>query len=293
MASRRQELSRDRKGAVNGWGLSLLLVTALAAQAAPPGGLVPWVERVKPRPDLLKKVDIEQHLQTQVPPGLVFRDEHGHPVKLGSFFGKRPVTLALVYYECPMLCTLALNGQLRAFRMVKFDLGKDYDAIEVSINPRETPALANAKKALYLDKYRRPSAGDGWHFLTGDEANIKALADAVGFHYAYDPVSGQYAHATALMVLTPEGRIARYQFGVEYSPRDLQFSLIDASAGKIGSPVVQVLMYCFHYDPATGKYSLLVIRLVQAGAILTILLLVGFILYASRRYRAVALRRSA
>jgi protein SCO1/2 len=266
------------------------LALAVPLQAGP-GGIVPWVERVKPRPDLLKRVDIEQRLDAQIPLDLVFRDEHGQPVKLGALFGKRPVALALVYYECPMLCTLALNGQLRAFRMVRFDLGKDYDAIEVSINPRETPVLAAAKKATYLNKYRRAGAERGWHFLTGTEENIRALADAVGFHYAWDPVSQQYAHATALVTLTPEGRIARYQYGVEYSPRDLQFSIMDASRGKIGTAVEHVLMYCFHYDPATGKYSLLVTRLVQGGAAATVLLLFGFIGFASLRYRARPLGR--
>ncbi len=258
---------------------------------AEPGGIVPWVQRIKPRPDLLKTISIEQRLNAQVPPGLIFRDEHGSRVRLGSFFGKRPVVLAMVYYECPMLCTLALNGQLRAFRMLKFNLGQDYDAVEVSINPLETPALANAKKASYLDKYRRAGAERGWHFLTGDEQNIRALADAIGFHYSYDPVSKQYAHATMLMVLTPEGRIARYQFGVEYSPRDLRFSIIQASNGQVGTPVDTLLMNCFHYDPATGKYSLLVIRLLQAGAVVTCVGLFGFIAVASRLYRRTPLRR--
>jgi protein SCO1/2 len=265
-----------------GVAVLLALVTAGAAYGQ---GIVPWVERTKPRPDLLKKVGFEQKLNAQVPLALVFRDEHGRAVPLGTYFGKRPVVLSLAYYECPMLCTLALNGQLRAYRGLDFTVGREFEVVVVSINPRETPVLAAAKKATYLSSYRRAGAENGWHFLTGTEPSIRALADAVGFHYEYDPESKQYAHATGLMVVTPEGRIAAYQYGVEYSARDLRLALVGASEERIGSPVDQVLLYCFHYDPATGKYSLMVLNLVRAGAIVTIVALMAFMVVASRRHR--------
>jgi protein SCO1 len=279
----------------SGWcaAVACLLVFAGAACGQAGQGIVPWVERTKPRPDLLKKVALEQRLNAQVPLDLVFRDEHGHPVPLGTYFGKRPVVLSLAYYECPMLCTLALNGQLRAFRSLDFSVGREFEVVVVSINPKETPALAAAKKATYLSSYRRSGAGNGWHFLTGTEPSIRALADAVGYKYEYDPESKQYAHPTGLMVITPEGRIAAYQYGVEYSARDLRLALVGASDEKIGSPVAEVVLYCFHYDPATGKYSLAILKLVRVGAALTILALLAFFLIASRRHRAVPLKAEA
>jgi protein SCO1 len=249
------------------------------------GGIVPWVERKKPRPDLLKKVALDQNLNAQVPLNLKFRDEHGREVRLGDYFGSRPVVLSLVYYQCPMLCTLALNGQLRVYRSLAFNIGDQFDVVTVSINPRETPQLAAAKKAAYLDKYRRPGAERGWHFLTGTDDSIHALASAVGFRYEYDPESKQYAHTTALIVLTPQGRIARYQYGVEYSAKDLRLFLIEASANRIGTPVDAFLLYCFHYDPATGKYSVTILNFVRAGAIATFIGLFTFIVIAARRRR--------
>ncbi len=248
-------------------------------------GLVPWVERSEARPDLLKKVGFDQKLNAQVPLDLVFRDESGRSVPLATYFGRKPVVLSLVYYECPMLCTLALNGQLRLYRGLDFNVGDQFEVVTLSINPRETPVLAAAKKASYLSRYRRTGADLGWHFLTGAEPAIRELADAVGFRYEYDPVSRQYAHATGLMVLTPEGRIAAYQYGVEYSPADLRLAVIEASEGKVGTPVEQVLLYCFHYDPATGKYSMAILNLVRAGAIVTFIALFTFIIIASRRRR--------
>lgn len=255
----------------------------LAAAIASAQGLVPWVERTKPRPDLLTKVQFEQKLNAQVPLGLVFRDESGRTLPLAAYFGNKPVVLSLVYYECPMLCTLALNGQLRLYRGLDFNIGDQFEVVTVSINPLETPTLAAAKKASYLDRYRRKGAEFGWHFLTGTETSIRALADAVGFHYEYDAASKQYAHATGLMVLTPQGRIAAYQYGVEYSPADLRLALIGASAETIGSPVERMLLYCFHYDPATGKYGMAVMNLVRAGAVATFIALFAFVLLASRR----------
>jgi protein SCO1/2 len=274
------------------WAQVFTLIAAGAAWGQSQG-VVPWVARQRARPDLLKKVDFEQKLNAQLPLGLLFRDEHDRPVTLGSYFGRRPVVLSLVYYDCPMLCTLALNGQVRAFRAMNLDIGRDYDVVTVSIDPSEKPVLAAAKKAVYLSSYRRAGAENGWHFLTGSEPAIHALAGAVGFHYEYDPESKQYAHATGLMVVTPQGRIAAYQFGVEYSPRDLRLALVGASRERIGTPVDRVLLYCFHYDPTTGKYSLAVLNLVRAGAVLTFLALVAFVGIASRRYRTTALTRRA
>jgi len=265
--------------------IACVLLAGAVSAIASAQGLVPWVERSKPRPDLLKKVGFDQKLNAQVPLDLVFRDESGRSVQLASYFGRRPVVLSLVYYECPMLCTLALNGQLRLYRGLDFNAGDQFEVVTVSINPRETPVLAAAKKASYLSRYRRPGADRGWHFLTGAEPAIRSLADAVGFRYEYDPISGQYAHTTGLMVLTPEGRIAAYQYGVEYSPADLRLAVIGASEGKVGTPVEQVLLYCFHYDPATGKYSLAIMKLVRAGAIATFAALFAFIVIASRRRR--------
>lgn len=267
---------------------------ALAAAGAACGqGIVPWVERTKPRPDLLKKVALAQKLNAQVPLDLVFQDEHGRSLPLRTYFGKRPVVLSLAYYTCPMLCTLALNGQLRAFRSLDFSVGREFEVVVVSIDPTEKPPLAAAKKATYLSSYRRAGAENGWHFLTGAEPSIRALADAVGYRYEYDPESKQYAHPTGLIVVTPKGRIAAYQYGVEYSARDLRLALVGASDERVGSPVAEVLLYCFHYDPATGKYSLAVLKLVRAGAAVTILGLLVFFAIASRRHRAVPLKAEA
>lgn len=236
-------------------------------------------------PPLLEQVDFEERLGNQVPLDLVFRDEAGETVRLGDYFQGKPVILTLSYYECPMLCTLVLNGLVSALRVLRFDLGKEFVAINVSFNPRESPELAAAKKATYLKEYRRPGAERGWHFLTGDEGSIRQLTEAVGFRYAWDDKNQQYAHATGLVVLTPGGRIARYFYGVEFSPRDLRFGLIEAADGKIGSPVDKVLLYCFHYDPATGRYSAIALNSVRIGGVLTLAALVTFIVVMLRRER--------
>ncbi len=259
------------------------ILLAFPATALPQQGIVPWAERSTARPSILGKIDFQQRLNQQIPLDLFFRDDTGKQVQLGDYFGKRPVVLQLVYYQCPMLCTLALNGTLRAFRASSFTAGREFEAVTVSINPEETPALAGAKKAVYLGKYGRPAAANGWHFLTGQEPAIHALADAVGFQYAYDPASKQYAHTTGLLVLTPEGRVARYQYGVEYSARDLEFSIVDASHGKIGSPAEKFLLFCFHYDPAAGKYSTAVMNILRASSIAVFLALGTFIAVMVRR----------
>jgi protein SCO1/2 len=225
------------------------------------------------RPPGLKNVGIEQHLDEQIPPDLIFRDETGKPIRLGDYFGKKPMILNLVYYQCPMLCGELLSGLESALRVMKFDVGKEFDVLTVSFDPRETPDMATKKKAEFLKRYGRPAAADGWHFLTGPQESIDALTKAAGFQYQYDPNTGQFAHSTAIMVLTPEGKIAQYYFGVEYAPKDLRLGLIQASDNKIGTLADQVLLYCYHYDPATGKYGAIIARVLKLSGLATILLL--------------------
>lgn len=245
------------------------------------------------RPELLKDVGVDQNLDASIPLGLTFRDEHGRTVQLSQYFNGKPVILTLVYYSCPMLCTQVLNGLDRSLENISLNIGKDFNVITVSIDPTEKPILADAKQALYTGMYGRPGAADGWHFLVGDEPQIKQLASAVGFRYAYDPDSHQYAHASVIMVLTPEGKISRYFYGITYPPRDLRLGLVDASSGKIGSPVDAILLYCYHYDPHTGKYGLLINRVIVAAGLLTIALMAIsiFILARGDRY-ALPARRS-
>jgi protein SCO1 len=234
------------------------------------------------RPPALQNVGIEQHLDAQVPPDLAFRDETGQAVKLGDYFGRKPLILDLVYYSCPMLCGESLAGLTGSMRLLKFDAGKEFDVITVSFDPRETPALAAAKKADYVKRYGRTSAASGWHFLTGPAESINLLTKAVGFQYQYDARLNQFAHATAIMVLTPQGRISRYFYGVDFPPKDLRMGLVEASQGKIGNAVDQVLLYCYHYDPATGKYGAVIVNILRLAAAATILILGGFLLIMIR-----------
>jgi protein SCO1/2 len=234
------------------------------------------------RPPGLKNVGIEQHLNEQIPPGLTFRDETGKAVQLGDYFGKKPMILNLVYYQCPMLCGEVLSGLESALRVLKFDVGKEFDVLTVSFDPKETPEMAAEKKAEYLKRYQRPGAAEGWHFLTGPAASIDSLTKAAGFQYQYDPKSGQFAHATAIMVLTPEGKIAQYYYGVEFAPKDLRLGLIQASENKIGTVVDQVLLYCYHYNPDTGKYGAIISRVLQLAAGATVLILGTFLVVMFR-----------
>lgn len=236
-------------------------------------------------PPILRDVSLAQNLNTQVPADLMFRDENGKTVRLGDFFGHKPIVLSLVYFECPALCTEVLNGELRTIRSMSLDLGKDFDAVTVSFEPNDTPVLAKAKRDVYAGQYGRPGAADNWHFLTGEQPSIDALTRAVGFHYAYDSENRQYAHAAAIMVLTPDGRISRYFYGVQYPVRDLRLGLVQASAGKIGTLTDQALLYCYQYDPMTGKYGLVVMNVVRAGGGLTVLALGIFMLIMFRRDR--------
>jgi protein SCO1 len=255
---------------------SLLLAWPSFAQFTDPDA------NIGARPELLKDVSIDQRLNQQVPLDLRFRDEHGQPVVLNQYFGGKPVVLSLVYYTCPMLCTDELNGLDRALKAIPMTVGKDFNVLTVSIDPSDTAVMAEAKQTLYTSMYGRPEAAAGWHFLTGEESQIKTLADAVGYHYAYDPQSKQFAHAAAVMVLTPDGRLSRYFYGINYPSRDLRLGIEDASGGKIGSAVDAVLLFCYHYDPHTGKYGLIVSRAIQIGAGLTILFIGGLLFVLTR-----------
>ena len=235
------------------------------------------------RPPILREVGIDQKLGEQVPLDLGFRDEQGNTVKLGQYFGQKPVVLALVYYQCPMLCTQVLNGLTSALKVLKFDAGNEFEIVTVSFDARETPAMAAAKKENYLARYGRPQAAAGWHFLTGEQASIDALTKSVGFRYAWDERGNQFAHASAIMVLTPEGKLAQYYYGIEYSPKDLRLGLVEASQNKIGNFVDKVLLYCFHYDPATGKYGVMIMNVLRLSAVATVLVLGGFMFLMFRR----------
>lgn len=262
--------------------LSLMaLPTLVTGQVAPQQDLQP-ADR---SPNLLRDVRIEQRLNEPLPLDAPFRDERGRAVTLRDYLGKRPAVLALVYYDCPMLCSQVLSGMTTSLKILQFTPGKDYEVVVASFNPRDTAEMAAAKKQMYVRQYGRPGAEANWHFLSGDQASIDALTRAVGFHYAYDPESGQYAHASAIMVVTPDGRLAQYYYGIEYSPRDLRMGLVEASQNRIGNVVDQVLLYCFHYDPTTGKYGAVAMNIIRLGGILTILILGAFIFISLRKER--------
>ena len=231
-------------------------------------------------PAILRNVGIEQKMGAQVPLNVPFLDESGRTVKLGEYLGK-PVILALVYYQCPSLCNMVLNGIVRAVRGQKMTVGKEFDVVAVSFDPRETPEMAAAKRQTYVKEYGRSDAG--WHFLTGPEASSRMLADAVGFRYSYDSLTNQYAHASAIMILTPEGRVARYFYGIDYQARDVRLGLEEASNGTISSPVDQVLLFCFHYDPSQGKYGLAIMNALRVGGVLTLACLGAFMFIMLRR----------
>jgi protein SCO1 len=254
----------------------MILVLATCALGQ---GMSPSIESppANVRPPGLKHVGIEQHLDEQIPSELPFRDETGKAVRLGDYFGKRPLILNLVYYKCPMLCSEVLSGLTSALKPMKFDVGKDFDVLTISFDPRETPQDATESKAKWLQRYGHPGAEQGWHFLTGPQQSIDGLTKAAGFSYDYNENSGQFAHATAILVLTPEGKIAQYYYGVEFSPKDLRLAMVQASQNRIGSVVDQVLLYCYHYDPSAGKYSVVILRVLRLAGIATVVLLGGFI----------------
>jgi protein SCO1/2 len=261
--------------------LSLAFAASAWGQAMTQGILSPPANM---RPPGLKDVGIEQNLNEQIPRDLTFRDETGKQVRLGDYFGKRPMILNLVYYQCSMLCGEVLSGLTSALRVLKFDVGSQFDVLTVSFDPHETPEMASAKKAEYLTRLGRPGAAQGWHFLTGPQESITALTKAAGFQYQYDPKTGQFAHATAIMILTPAGKISQYYYGVEYAPEDLRLGLIQASDERIGNLVDQVLLYCYHYDPATGKYGAVITRILRLAAIAT-MLGIGLLIAVISRHR--------
>jgi protein SCO1/2 len=274
--------------------ICLLISCASAiAQPGPPGPSSPlYGARTESGPvstglpPALRDVRIEQKLDQQLPLDLMFRDETGQTVKLAQYFGQKPIVVSLVYYDCPMLCTQVLNGMVESFRVLPFQLGKEYDVVTISFDPRETSKLAEAKKRVYvgyLPQRMQANANSGWHFLTGDAENIRQISEAVGFRYHYDETTKQFAHASAIMIATPQGKLSRYYYGIEYPARDLRLGLIESAQNKIGSPVDQLLLYCYHYDPATGKYGAVVMNIVRAGGVLTMLAMLGMFFLFRRR----------
>ncbi len=236
-------------------------------------------------PAPLREIGFDQKIDDRLPLDVELRDESGRQVRLGEYFGTRPVVLAFVYYDCPMLCTQVLSSMTSTFGVLALDPGRDFEIVVVSFDPRETPALAAEKKALYVERFGRPGTEAGWHFLTGDDAPVKRLTAAAGFRYVWDEKSGQFAHPSGVIVTTPDGRLARYLFGLEYGPRDLRFALIEASEGRVGSAVDSLLLYCYHYDPMTGRYGLVIMRALRVAGAATVLLLGAFITVMVRRER--------
>ena len=239
-----------------------------------------------PRP--LREIGFDQNLDRRVPLDVPFRDESGRTIRLGDYFGSRPVVMVFAYYDCPMLCTQVINGLSTALNILSLAPGKDFEIVTVSFNPHDTPATASAKKAMYLERYRRDGAAQAWHFLSGDQPSIDRLTKAAGFRYVWDAETKQFAHPTGIIVLTPDGRLARYLFGIEYGPRDLRYALVEASAGSVGNAVDALLLYCYHYDPMTGRYGFVVMRAVRIAGAATVLALVSFIVVMVRKEKRAA-----
>jgi protein SCO1 len=234
-------------------------------------------------PAVLSEVRFDQRLNEPLPLDARFKDEDGRDVTLGDYFGKRPVILAFVYFECPMLCTQVLNGLTTSLTVLDETVGREFDVVAISFDARETPALASGKKRSHLDRYKRPESADGWHFLTGDEDAIRAVTQAAGFNYTWDERTQQFAHPSGIIVATPDGKLSRYFFGIEYAPRDVKFALIESSAGRIGNAIDQLLLYCYNYDPATGSYGFVAMGAVRVAGAITVLALVGFVVMSIRR----------
>ncbi len=274
-----------------GWQAAILccalLSTPLFAQVSSYGDKQNGENAGDQLPQVLQKVGVAQHLNQQLPLDAAFVDESGKPVKLGDYFGKKPAILALVYYTCPLLCSEEMDGLTSSLEMVKLTPGKDFDVVIVSIDPSDSPEQAAKSKARYVKRYGRPETAAGWHFLTGQRPAIDAVTNAVGFGYVRVPGPdgklSQFAHASSIEIVTPEGKLAQYYLGVEYSPKDMLLGLIDASGNKIGSPVANILTYCYHYDPQTNKHSLMVARVVQVGGMITVAGLGGFMFLMFRR----------
>ncbi len=269
------------------WRLAALLFTSGALAAAAPG----QTSRSDPAPPstsiprALRNVGIDQKLGAQIPLDILFQDEAGRPVRLGQYFGDRPVVLVLAYYNCPMLCTQVLNGLVTSMRALSFDAGKEFEVVTVSFDPHDRPSDAAAKKVPYIREYGRAGADRGWHFLTGGPGSIDRLTQAVGFRYSWDNDLAQFAHASGIFVMTPDGKLSRYFFGIEYAPRDLRLGLIEASNRRIGNPVDALLLYCYHYDAKMGRYGAVVMNLVRLGGIGAVLILSTFVTLMWRRDR--------
>jgi protein SCO1/2 len=261
--------------------MAALALSAAAAQAEPPAATAGL-------PPALRDVAFDQRLGEALPLDAPLRDEAGRAVRLGDYFGRRPVVLSLVYYECPMLCTLTLNGLASALGVLTLEPGREFELVTVSFDPRDTPELAAAKKQAYLSRYRKPGAEAGWHFLTAEPEAIERITRAVGFRYAWDGETRQFAHPAGVVVATPEGVIARYLYGIEYAPKDLRLAVVEASTGKVGRPMDQLLLFCYQYDPTTGGYGVAIMRIVRLGGIVTVLALASFITVMLRRERAQA-----
>jgi protein SCO1 len=262
----------------------LALILILAASAFGQGmtnGIMSPPANV--RPPGLKNVGMRQNLNQPIAADLTFTDDLGRTVRLGDYFGKKPIILNLVYFTCPMLCGEVLSGLENSLRMMKFDVGKEFDVITVSFDPHDTPEAAAKKKSEFLRRYKRPGAEQGWHFLVGHQDAIDSLTRAAGFDYEYDPKTRQFAHTAAILILTPEGRIAQYYYGIEYPPKDLRLGLVEAGAGKIGNVVDALLLYCYHYDPEQGKYSATILRVLRLAGVATMLFIGTFIFVMIRR----------
>jgi protein SCO1/2 len=268
------------------WLAAVLFATAVAtatAQSDVPGVNPKAGVPSSQMPSVLSDVRFDQRLNEPLPLEASFKDENGRSVQLGDYFGAKPVVLAFVYLECPMLCTQVLNGLTTSLTVLDETVGREFDVVVISFDPRETPVLASGKKKSNLDRYKRPESEAGWHFLTGEEPAIGAVTDAAGFKYVWDDRTGQFAHPSGIVVATPGGKISRYFYGIDYAPRDVKFALIESSAGRIGNAIDQLLLYCYHYDPSTGSYGFVAMGAVRVGAALTVLALVGFVVLSIRR----------
>jgi protein SCO1 len=262
-------------------GVALLSLAAVAAHAqAAPSDAGAAAAKLPP---LLQKVGFDPELNAQIPLDLPFRDETGKAVQLKDYFGQRPVVLALVYYNCPMLCNQVEDGVAGSLKMLSYNPGKDYEVVFISFDKRETPDVAADRKKAVVGHFNRPETNSSWHFLTGPQSSIDAVTNAASFHYTYDAKNDLFAHASGILLLTPDGRISRYFYGVEYPSRDMRLGLIDASQGKIGSPIDHVLLYCFHYDPSSATYSASILKIMRLGGVVTIVGIVLGILIFRRR----------
>ncbi|HTQ58728.1 MAG TPA: SCO family protein [Candidatus Solibacter sp.] len=259
---------------------ALMLYAAAASAQTVPSNVGPATQGLPP---ILQNVGFEPALNAQLPLDLAFRDETGREVQLRDYFTKKPVLLALVYYSCPMLCDQLEEGVVGSLRMLSFNPGQDYEVVFVSFDPRDSSNVAAQKKASAMKQFHRPATADGWHFLTGSKESIDALTKAANFRYSFDPKSGLFAHASGIMLLTPDGRISRYFYGVEYPAREVRLGLVDASAGKIGTVIDHVLLYCFQYDPSSARYSASILKILRLGGVLTIVCLVAGMLIFRRR----------